>query len=333
MPMLVSSRMGVHAYSENWRFTGVQVPPAGTGHGPFPPEAPETGPQSPSRRGSWRDGDCAEDCGDYNRVGTTITVEFVVMSRPLLGIVCCIREFDGEASHRVIDRYLRAPARWSGVDVVLVPALGALVDQRNLAARLDGVLLTGSASNLEGWRYGATDGHGPLDPDRDETALALASAAIDAGKPVFGICRGFQELNVVFGGTLQHLPPAEQAIHHAAGGVSIEAMFDHHHPVTPVANGVIARALGAAPITVNSVHFQAVDTLGPDLVAEAHASGGLVEAFSARVGGAQVLAVQWHPEWDADHNPQSRWFFSALGEAMGGEVIGAPPVITDELRG
>ena len=238
------------------------------------------------------------------------------MTRPLLGIVCCIREFEGETIHRVIDRYLRAPARWSNVDVVLVPALADLADTRNLAARLDGVLLTGSTSNLEPWRYGAHDGHGPHDPDRDETALALARTTIDAGKPVFGICRGFRELNVVFGGTLQHLPPAAQPMHHAPPGISTEAMFAHHHQITPVADGVVARTLGAAPITVNSVHYQAVDTLAPDLVAEAHAPDGLVEAFSARVGHSQILAVQWHPEWDADHNPQSRWFFSALGEAM-----------------
>jgi putative glutamine amidotransferase len=240
------------------------------------------------------------------------------MTRPLLGIVCCTRQSEGETIHRVIDRYLRAPAQWSGVDVVLVPALGTLADQRNLVARLDGVLLTGSTSNLESWRYGAQPGHGPFDPDRDTTALGLAEAAIAAGKPVFGICRGFQELNVVFGGTLQHLPPAAQAMHHAPAGVSIEAMFDHRHAVTPVAGGVIAQALGAGPIVVNSVHFQAVDTLGSDLVAEAHAPDGLVEAFSARVGRSHILAVQWHPEWDADHNPQSRWFFNALREAMRG---------------
>jgi len=238
------------------------------------------------------------------------------MTRPLLGIVCCIREFEGETIHRVIDRYLRAPARWAGVDVVLVPALADLADARNLAARLDGVLLTGSTSNVEPWRYGAHDGHAPHDPARDETALALARATIDAGKPVFGICRGFQELNVVFGGTLKHLPPAARAMHHAPAGVSTEAMFGHQHTVMPVAGGVIARALGAAPITVNSVHFQAVDTLAPDLIAEAHAPDGLVEAFSASIGRSQILAVQWHPEWDADHNPQSRWFFNALGDMM-----------------
>jgi putative glutamine amidotransferase len=242
------------------------------------------------------------------------------MTRPLLGIVCCTRRFEGETIHRVIDRYLRAPARWSGVDVVLVPALGDLADLANLSARLDGLLLTGSTSNLEGWRYGGTGEHGPFDPDRDGTALALARCAIDHGKPVFGVCRGFQELNVVFGGTLQHLPLAAQATHHAPGGVTLDAMFDHTHGVTPVAGGIVAQALGQAPITVNSVHYQAVRTLAPGLAAEAHAPDGVVEAFSASVGTAQVLAVQWHPEWDADRNAQSRWFFTALGRAMGADL-------------
>ncbi len=241
------------------------------------------------------------------------------MRRPLLGIVACVRTFEDEPIHRVIDRYLRAPAQWSGGDVVLIPALGLLADQRNLAARLDGLLLTGSTSNLESWRYGGKAQHGPFDPDRDSTALPLTGAMLDAGKPVFGICRGFQELNVVFGGTLQHLPAAAQALHHAPPDASLPAMFEHTHRVTPVAGGIVATALGKAPIVVNSVHFQAVQILGQDLVAEAHADDGLVEAFSARVGGAQVLGVQWHPEWDVDRNPQSRWFFAALGQAMGAE--------------
>ena len=250
-----------------------------------------------------------------------MTASFAALTkpnRPLLGIVACTRNLDGETIHRVIDRYLRAPARWSGVDVVLIPALDDLAAHTNLAARIDGLLLTGSTSNLESWRYGGTALHGPFDPARDTTSLTLARAMLDAGKPVFGICRGFQELNVVFGGTLQHLPA--QGLHHAPAGVSIGAMFSHSHPVSPVPGEVIAIALGNAPITVNSVHFQAVQTLGPGLVAEAHAADGLVEAFSAKVGTARVLGVQWHPEWDADTNPQSRWFFTALGEAMGAAV-------------
>jgi putative glutamine amidotransferase len=239
--------------------------------------------------------------------------------RPLLGVVACTRHFEDEVIHRVIDRYLRAPAQWSGVDVVLIPALGLLADQRNLAARIDGLLLTGSTSNLESWRYGGKDPHGPFDPGRDSTALTLTGALLDAGKPVFGICRGFQELNVVFGGTLQHLPDSAQALHHAPAGTALDAMFDHTHCVTPVAGGIVAGALGTAPVTVNSVHYQAVQILGQGLQAEAHADDGLVEAFSAKVGGAHVLAVQWHPEWDAERNAQSRWFFTALGEALGAD--------------
>ena len=238
------------------------------------------------------------------------------MTRPLLGIVCCTREFEGETIHRVIDRYLRAPARWSGVDVVLVPALADLADTRNLAARLDGVLLTGSTSNLEPWRYGAHDGHGPHDPDRDETALALARATIDAGKPVFGICRGFQELNVVFGGTLQHLPPAAQAMHHAPAGVSTEAMFAHHHQITPVAGGVIAQTLGDGADHGQFGAFSGGRYPGARSGRRSARARRPGRGVFRSVGQSQILAVQWHPEWDADHNPQSRWFFSALGEAM-----------------
>lgn len=236
-------------------------------------------------------------------------------SRPLLGISCCIREADGEPIHRVIDRYLRAPARFSDADVVLIPAIAELTDHPSLAARLDGLLLTGSTSNMQPARYGGTSGDGPFDPARDDTTLGLARTLIDAGKPVFGICRGFQELNVVFGGTLQKLPPGPVE-HHAPPGVSLAEMFAQSHAVELAPGGVIASGLGTTSITVNSVHFQGVDRLGPDLNIEAVAPDGLVEAFSAQVGTAQVLAVQWHPEWDAETNPQSRWFFTELAAAL-----------------
>ena len=239
------------------------------------------------------------------------------MTRPLLGIVACTRQFEDETIHRVIERYLTAPLRWAGVDVVIVPALADLSDTANLAARLDGLLLTGSTSNMEPWRYGAGTTEGPFDPPRDAIALDLAARMIDAARPVFGICRGFQELNVLFGGSLQHLPPERQALHHAPPGAAIPDLFAHVHAVHPVPGGQLADALGTAPITVNSVHFQAVARLADDLVAEAHADDGLVEAFRARATPAPVLAVQWHPEWDADGNPQSRWFFTALGRALG----------------
>lgn len=239
------------------------------------------------------------------------------MSRPLLGVSCCLRGGGPEPVHGVIDRYLRAPAAHADADVVLVPALPGLTDWAALASRLDGLLLTGSPSNMEPWRYGASTGDGPFDPARDTTTLALGEAMLRAGKPVFGICRGFQELNVAFGGTLQTVPTDGPVSHHAPDGVSLAEMFAATHPVTLTPGGVLADALGAE-ITVNTVHFQGVATLGEGLAVEARAPDGLVEAFSARVGGAQVLAVQWHPEWDADSNPASAWFFNHLGKALRG---------------
>lgn len=236
--------------------------------------------------------------------------------RPLLGVSCCIRPGGVEPVHGVIDRYLRAPARHGDCDVVLVPALPGLTDWGAMAARLDGLLLTGSPSNVEPWRYGAATGDGPFDPARDTTTLALADAMMRAGKPVFGICRGFQELNVAFGGTLCTLDRDGPVAHHAPDGVSLEAMFAAEHEVALTPGGIMADALDAATITVNTVHYQGIAELGQGLRVEALAPDGLVEAFAAQVGQSEVLAVQWHPEWDADRNPASAWFFAHLRQAM-----------------
>jgi putative glutamine amidotransferase len=100
-------------------------------------------------------------------------------------------------------------------------------------------------------------------------------------------------------------------------------MFDHYHPVALTKGGVLARSYGTDQLTVNSVHYQGVDRLAPGLLAEAHAPDGLVEAFSAKPNGAQLLAVQWHPEWQTADHPQSQTFFAMFGAALRGEPIGA----------
>lgn len=243
--------------------------------------------------------------------------------RPLLGVVACTRVFEGEVIHRVIDRYLRAALHWTGADLVVIPALGNAAQARSLAQRLDGLLLTGSTSNVAPRRYGATHGHGPYDDARDETALDLAAAMRDEGRPVFGICRGFQELNVLFGGTLAHLDAAGAALHHAPPHATIDGMFAHEHTVTPEPGGQMAALWGADAFSVNSVHFEAIGHLGANLAIEARAPDGLIEAIRATDGKAPTLAVQWHPEWDADTNPRSRWFFTELARAMGAEPAGA----------
>lgn len=241
-------------------------------------------------------------------------------NRPLLGIGCCQRELEGERIHRVIERYVRAAAANCDADIVLVPAMEDDSASAGLWRRLDGLLLTGSTSNMMPALYGKPDGAGPFDPARDATSLRLAAQMVEAGKPVFGICRGFQELNVLFGGTLCDLPHGEVE-HHAPATASLDQMFAQCHPVDLMDGGILAQCGLTGQMTVNSVHFQGIERLGAGLQAEAMALDGLVEAFSKVSATGCVLAVQWHPEWDFAANPQSRWFFDALAAALRGESL------------
>jgi len=242
--------------------------------------------------------------------------------RPVLGLIACTRHVGGEAAQAVINRYVAAASRHADASILLIPTLAGAADPADLIPRLDGLLLTGSLSNVETHRYGvdAPDAAGPFDPDRDELAMKLVAAMLDAGKPVFGVCRGLQELNVAFGGTLRRdLGDATRSLsHHAADGATLDQMFAHEHDVTLAPNGVLHHSLGAQRIRVNSVHYQGIDTLGDGLAVEATADDGVVEAVSAWVGPAPVLAVQWHPEWNADADPQSAGFFHILGRALRG---------------
>ena len=244
-------------------------------------------------------------------------------ARPVLGISACTRAFAGETAQVVIDRYMVAAMRHADAAALLIPARPDLMSAAEVATRLDGLLLTGSPSNVAPGRYGAAHGNGPFDEGRDSMSLALIEAMIARGKPIFGICRGFQEINVAFGGSLDtSLGDAERALpHHAPRGASLEATYGHHHPVNLTAGGVLARTLGATHLMVNSVHYQGVARLGEGLAVEATAPDGVIEAFSGKPEGAQLLAVQWHPEWQSDRNPASLGFFRLLGQALRGQPI------------
>lgn len=241
-------------------------------------------------------------------------------SRPVLGIICCNRNIENQAAQSVMTRYLNSSLTYADAAGLLVPAMPALFSAKEVAPRLDGLLLTGTPSNLDPKRYGelADDAPGPFDPDRDEMTSRLIEAMLDLGKPVFGICRGFQELNVAFGGTLRRdmAEHPELLQHHAPHGVAFERMFEQIHPVKLEQGGVLHRAYGQDEIDIVSVHFQGVDKLGKGLKVEAVAPDGVVEAVSTEVNGAPVLAVQWHPEWKAHENPQSQLFFQLLGRAL-----------------
>ena len=248
-------------------------------------------------------------------------------ARPVLGVACCTRTVGVEPAQAVMNRYVVAAMKFADSAALLVPALPDLMSAEEVAPRLDGLLLTGSPSNLEPHRYGEAtrDAPGPFDPARDEMTLNLAKAMMDLGKPVFGVCRGLQELNVAFGGTLRRDTSAnpELIAHHAPDGVSLAGMFEHEHAVTLTPGGVLAKGLGRERLTVNSVHYQGIGRLGDGLSVEARAPDGVIEAFSAEVGGAPVLAVQWHPEWQVEANPDSQGFFRLLGRALRGELAAA----------
>lgn len=248
--------------------------------------------------------------------------------RPVLGITACTRAAGEETAQAVIDRYVVAAARYADCVPLLIPARPDLFVAEEVVERIDGVLLTGSPSNVSPMRYGEHDeGEGPFDTGRDAISLALVGACRAAGKPVFGICRGFQEINVAFGGTLaRDLSTAERPLAHHAPDEALNAMFGHRHDVALVAGGVLAAAMGRTALTVNSVHYQGVGTLGTGLRVEALAEDGVVEAVSGPVDGPPLLAVQWHPEWRTGDDVASQRFFVLLGRALRGlPMIAVPP--------
>lgn len=249
------------------------------------------------------------------------------MSRPLLGVTACNRTLGPEMAATVTHRYIDAVSRYADAAVVLLPALPDLQTAREIAARLDGVMLTGSPSNLEPRRYGGRGGEGPFDAGRDEMALGLIEAMADLGRPTFGVCRGLQEVNVAFGGTLRGdlAEPERPLAHHAPPAASFEAMFAWRHPVSLAPGGALAQALGVAETPVNSVHYQGVATLGRGLAVEAVAPDGVIEAVTADLGSADLLAVQWHPEWRTDEDCASQTLLRLFGRMLRGERLAAAP--------
>lgn len=242
-------------------------------------------------------------------------------ARPVLGIICCTRQVGVEAAQSVINRYVMAAMRHATCAALLVPALPDLMSAREVIGRLDGVLLTGSPSNVQPHLYGdAAPGDPPFDPGRDVMSRALVAEVLAQAKPLFGICRGLQEINVALGGTLTRQAGATMA-HHAPDDVAFAAMFDHRHDVALVPGGVLARTHQRLALTVNSVHYQGIAELGAGLHIEARAPDGMVEAVSGMAHGAPLLAVQWHPEWDADANAASAQFFQLLGAALRGQPL------------
>ena len=240
-------------------------------------------------------------------------------ARPLIGIPADRRIVGLHPFHMVGEKYVRAVLTGANAIPFLIPSLGEELGLDELLTRLDGVLFTGSPSNVEPRHYdGTPSAPGTLhDPERDATTLPLIRKAVQAGVPVLGVCRGFQEMNVVFGGTLH------QKVHEVPGyndhrddeSQPLEVQYGPAHDVILEPGGQLRAMADSDRIRVNSLHSQGVDRLGPGLEVEARAPDGLIEAFRVRQASSFAVAVQWHPEWNAMSNPFSRALFAAFGAA------------------
>jgi putative glutamine amidotransferase len=248
------------------------------------------------------------------------TFNILNMSRlPLIGIPADRRLCGKHYFHMAGEKYIEAVAAGANAVPVLIPALGSEIDLASLLDACDGLLLTGSASNVEPHHYGGPASvPGTLhDPNRDATTLPLIPRAIASGLPVLAICRGFQEMNVAFGGTLHQRLHEVQGYsdHREDESTPLDVQYGPAHEVLLEPGGTLRKIAGQDRLQVNSLHWQGIETLGKDLAVEARAPDGVIEAFRVADAPNFALGVQWHPEWQFARNPFSRALFAAFGEA------------------
>ena len=239
-------------------------------------------------------------------------------STPLVGLPTDRKQIGPHPFLAVGEKYVRAVVEGAAALPVLLPGLQPALPAAKLLEGLDGLLLTGSVSNIEPHYYSDEPSYeGNLhDPARDANTLALVPLALEMGLPVLAICRGFQEVNVALGGTLY------QKVHEQPGFLDhrenlndpLDKQYAPVHAVTFNPGGILAKVAGTPSAQVNSLHGQGVARLGRGLKIEAVAPDGLVEAFRHE-GQAFMLGVQWHPEWRVTENPFYLGIFKAFGDA------------------
>ena len=241
-------------------------------------------------------------------------------NKPLVAVVSDRRQVDAaHYFHMVGEKYLQALISASGVYPIGLPSMADDLNVAEILNRVDGLFLTGSPSNVEPAHY---DGHASKpgtwhDPERDGVALSLIPAAVKSGLPLFSVCRGFQEMNVAFGGTLHQLVHEVPGynLHKEDSNASLEIQYGPSHEVTFIAGGLLERITGKQTVIVNSLHSQAVDRLAHGLEVEATADDGLIEAFVVKDTPVFALGIQWHPEWMVQDDETSMAIFQTFGDA------------------
>ncbi len=243
------------------------------------------------------------------------------MTRPVVGIIGNL--------HLIGDDYSVQGTGIINIDAVahvaealplMVPADPRVIDIPTLVEACDGFVFTGARPNVHPSYYGEeeTEAHGAFDHCRDQLVLDLITTCVQRGQPVLGICRGFQEFNVAFGGTLypeiRDLPGRMN--HRMPPEGTIEEKFALRHSIKLTSGGVFADVFGSDEVMVNSLHGQGIKDAGERVVIDGVAPDGTPEAIYVEGAPGFCLAVQWHPEWNAANDPVSKPLFQAFGEAL-----------------
>lgn len=240
--------------------------------------------------------------------------------QPLIAVSADVCELYNYPWHAAPHQYLEAAVAGAGVFPLVVPSLGERLDLDRLLDAVDGVMITGSGSNVHPSIYGgdASEINGPYDPARDSTTLPLICKAIERGIPLLAICRGIQEMNVALGGTLAteiHERPG-MLDHREPSNENRDERFAIRQALTVKPKGYLSGVLGDSNIQVNSLHRQAIDQPGSQLEVEAVAEDGTVEAVSVRNARSFAIGVQWHPEYWVKSDRASALIFRAFGDAV-----------------
>lgn len=240
-------------------------------------------------------------------------------AKPVIGVPADRRIIDPHPFHVVGEKYLEAIFVGAEALPLIVPVVAHHIETDALLAHVDGILLTGSPSDIEPHHYdGEPSREGTLhDPHRDALTLPLARRAMQIGIPLLAVCRGFQELNVALGGSL-HQHVAEVPGYHKHNenpDDPLDMQYGVSHPVSLVEGGLLYKLHGGSSAMVNSLHGQGIRSLADGVTVEAVADDGLIEAFTVDAADGFALAVQWHPEWRVADNPFSMEIFKAFGDA------------------
>ena len=242
---------------------------------------------------------------------------------PLVCVSASVMELENRRHlvHGTGAKNIDAVERFAGCVPVMLPALGERLDVESFVERIDGLVLTGGRANVEPRHY---DGppfpdDEPIDPERDATALAMVRACVAAEVPVFGICRGIQEMNVALGGSLHYrLHLLEDKDDHRMprrDDVTVEEIFRLRHPVRLARGGLFERLAGASEVMVNSLHGQGIDELADALEIEAVTPDGVIEGVRLKGDPTFTVGVQWHAEWKPEEHELSRKLFEEFGRA------------------